>query len=185
MRSNPLHFGTEHLGLFTRPLTSPVSTGPSIGISVWGFQEFEELETDDQAVIFRPDDFYYRACTPENANAWAIAFYVFPINVVPPLRFVKGQPVLDIAADACYGRWFNVVQLKVLRLRKEKVFLGAFSNSVQAEFRSKSGWILNGPGTMRGPGMRGHNLMAIYPRDADLSAGRSPLDRKAGIEGQS
>ena len=171
------------IGLFARPLTSPVSTGPSMGITVWGIQEFEDMSTDDQAVIFRPDDFYYRGCSPEEANAWIVSLYAFPINVVPPLRFVKGQPVLDIAADPCYGPWFNVVQLKVLHLRKEKIFLGAFVNSVEANFRSKSGWILSGPGTVRGRGMRGHNLMGIYPRDSDLGKGRPALDRTVGDEG--
>jgi hypothetical protein len=91
--------------------------------------------------------------------------------------------VLDIAADPCYGPWFNVVQLKVLHLRKEKIFLGAFVNSVEANFRSKSGWILSGPGTVRGRGMRGHNLMGIYPRDSDLGKGRPALDRTVGDEG--
>ena len=30
------------LGLFTHPLTSPASTGPSVAITVWGMEEFEK-----------------------------------------------------------------------------------------------------------------------------------------------
>ena len=171
------------LGIFTRPLTSPVSTGPSVGITLWGIEDFEEAKPSDQpSIVFREEEFYYRACTPDEANGWVVSIYVFPINVVPPVRFVRGQAVLDIAADACYGRWFSVVQLKLLHLAKERVFLGTFVNAVKATFRSKSGWVLNGPGTLRAPGVRGHNLMGIYPRDPDMGVGRSALDRSPAIQ---
>jgi hypothetical protein len=165
------------IGLFTRPLTAPVSTGPSVGITVWGLEEFEEASPRDQAVIFRPDDLYYRACTPAEASTWIVSIYAFPINVVPPVRYVGGDAVFDIAADACYGRWFNVVRLKALHLRKEKIFLGAYVNALRSRFLEKSGWALHGPGTLRSPGVRGHNLMAFYPRAAGMGKERSALDR--------
>ena len=170
------------LGLFARPLAFPVSSGPSVGVTVWGLEDFEEIEKNETAVILQPADFYYRDCTPLDANGWNIALYVFPINVVPPMRFVGGQAVLNIAADLCYGPWFNVLQLKLLRLAKEKMYLGACVNAMRTSFRAKSGWVLQGPGTVRSAGMRGHQLLGIYPRDSDMGVGRSALDRNQVVE---
>jgi hypothetical protein len=166
------------IGLFARPLSAPASSGPSVFITIWGIEDFEEAQTKDDLIVFRVDDFYYRGCTPDEANGWILSIYAFPINVVPPIRFAGGEAKFDIAIDPCYGQWFNVIQLKAMHLRKEKVFLGAYVNAVRVGFEEKSGWSLGGPGTVRARGGRGHNLMAFYPRFPDTGIGRAPLDRK-------
>lgn len=61
------------LGLFTNPLTAPIRSGPSVGVTVWGMEEFEEAKERDHPLIFEADDFYHRRCTPEDANAWALS----------------------------------------------------------------------------------------------------------------
>ena len=169
------------LGLYTRPLTSPISSGPSIGVTVWGMEEFEDAKGSDRPLIFEADEFYYRRCTPAEATAWMLSIFVFPVDVAPPVRFRQGQELLDIAADPAHGRLMNVIQLKLMRLRKERVFLGAYVNAVKGSAPVKSGWIFNGPGN-HGWGLNGHVLMGIYPRDEKLAEGRASLDREPTAE---
>lgn len=173
---DPITGEPKGLGLFTLPLTSPIWSGPSVGVTVWGTDEFEEVKQRDHPLTFDTSEVYYRGCTPENANAWILSFFVFPVDVVPPIRIRQGQGILEIAAEPASGRMVSVIQLKVMHLIKEKVFLGAFVNAMRANFRSKSGWILNGPGNHIG-GRRGHVLMAVYPRGDIPTAGRASLDR--------
>jgi hypothetical protein len=170
------------IGLFARPLSAPASSGPSVGITIWGIEDFEEARTEDDLIVFRAPDFYYRGCTPDEANGWILSIYAFPINVVPPIRYIGREAKFDIAIDPSYGHWLNVIQLKAMHLREEKVFLGAYVNAVRSSFKEKSGWALAGPGTVRAPGGRGHNLMAFYPRIPETATGRAPLDRKTSDE---
>jgi hypothetical protein len=79
------------LGLFTRPLTSPIRTGPSVGVTIFGIDDFEAVTGRDDPLIFEPSDFYYRGTTPEEANAWILSIYAFPIGVTPPRPLQQRQ----------------------------------------------------------------------------------------------
>lgn len=173
---DPITGEPKGLGLFTHPLTSPIWSGPSLGVTVWGMEEFEEVKERDHPLIFDASEFYYRGCTPEDADAWIVQFFVFPVHVVPPVRIRQGEALLDIAAEPANGRLVSVLQLKVMHLPKEKVFLGAYVNAMRANFQTKSGWIFNGPGNHT-EGRRGHVLMGMYPRAGIPTAGRTSLDR--------
>jgi hypothetical protein len=165
------------LGLFTHPLTRPIWSGASVGITVWGIDDFEETkENDKPLVLFEPDEFYYRGCAPQEANGWILSIYAFPINVIPPVRFHRGSMVVDVVLQGLNGPLAAVAQLKVIHLRNEKVFLGVLVNSVITDFPSKSGWALQGPGDYT-PERKGHVLMGIYPREMIGLKGRESLDR--------
>jgi hypothetical protein len=166
------------LGLFAPPLTKPIWSGPSVGLTVWGIDEFEESkEKDTPLILFEPNEVYYRGCTPEEANGWMVAIYAFPINVVPPARFDHGSMVIDVAlAESVSYRNAAVVQLKVIHLRKEKIFLGVLVNRLVTDFPSKSGWYLHGPGDYR-EDRSGHVLMGTYPREMINREGQKSLDR--------
>ncbi|MGA2075414.1 MAG: hypothetical protein ABSH52_18145 [Terriglobia bacterium] len=166
------------LGLFTNPLETPIFSGGSVGVTIWGIDEFEETTEGDEPFLFEPGDTYYRGCTPDDANAWHLQIYAFPKVVVPPLRFRDGNALLDVALEPVSGggRLLSVVQLKVIHLPKEKVFLGLFVNRQKTNFPPKSGWILHGPGDFTG-NRNGHVLMDIYPRDVIPVEGRGSLDR--------
>jgi len=164
------------LGLFTHPLTAPIWSGPSVAATVWGIDEFEETIERDEPLVFEPSEWYYRGCTPDDANAWILSVYAFPIAVIPPLRLRDGYALLDVALESLSGSLVSVVQLKVIHLQEEKVFLGLFVNRVTTKFQSISGWMLNGPGDFA-RNRKGHVLMAIYPRDRIPVEGRDSLDR--------
>lgn len=164
------------LGLFTRPLTRPIQTGASVGITIFGIDDFEAARERDYPLIFEPSDFYYRGSTPEDANTWILSIFAFPIAVTPPVRFKGGNAVLDVALEGLYGPWVSVVELKVVHLPVEKVFLGLMVNHFKSSGRPKSGWSISGPGdwTMQ---QKGHVLMASYPAMKVAIGGRDSLDR--------
>jgi hypothetical protein len=53
-------------------------TGPSFGVTAWGLDDFDELRDTDDAVVFEPEDIYFRGCTPSTANGWLLEVFVFP-----------------------------------------------------------------------------------------------------------
>jgi hypothetical protein len=173
---DPVTGEPKGLGLFTRPLTKPIRTGPSVGITIFGIDDFEAVGERDDPLVFEPSDFYYRGTTPEEANAWVLGIYVFPIAVTPPVRFKNEHPVLEVALEGLNPPWVSVVDLKVVHLPVEKVFLGLMVNHFKSSSRPKSGWSINGPGdwTME---QKGHVLMASYPAMKAAVRGRESLDR--------
>ena len=48
------------LGIMARPFSNPGTSGPSVGISVWGLEDFEEADQEEKLIVFEPSDFYYR-----------------------------------------------------------------------------------------------------------------------------
>jgi len=177
---DPVTGEPKGLGLFTRPLATPIRTGPSVAVQVFGIDDFEKVTQRDTPLIFEPGDFYYRGCTPEDADAWALSIYVFPVGVTPPVRFKNGHPVLDAALEGLNPPWMSVVELKIVHLPAERIFLGLLLNHFKNEGRPKSGWSINGPGdwTMQKPG---HVLMASYPALRVATMGRGSLDRSAKL----
>jgi hypothetical protein len=163
------------LGLFTRSLTSPIRTGPSVGVTIFGIDDFEAVTGRDDPLIFEPSDFYYRGTTPEEANAWILSIYAFPIGVTPPVRFRNGNPVLEAALEGLNPPWVSVVELKVVHLPAERVFLGLLLNHYKTSEGPKSGWMINGPGdwTLQ---QKGHVLMGSYPAMKAAGGGRGSLD---------
>lgn len=166
------------LGLFTNPLTAPIWTGGSVGVTTWGLDEFELPDDTDQLVTFEKEDIYYRGCEPAEADAWILQFYALPIRAIPPMRYKLGQPIIEVAAETLNGRLMSVVEMKVLALETEVVLLGVYANAFKHQYPVSSGWMINGPGD-HAAGRRGHVLMAIYPREGIPAAGRESLARNA------
>jgi hypothetical protein len=169
------------LGLFARPLDNPIWSGPSVGINLWGIDAFDEVSEAERTVLFEPNDCYHRGCTPDEANAWYVAIYAFPKNVIPPVRYYQGRALLDVAFEGVNGPLTSVVQMRVLQLPEEKVFLGLYVNRLRVGFPQRSGWMLGGPGDWT-KDRKGHVLKAIYPRDMIPVDGSSSLSRRPATE---
>jgi hypothetical protein len=83
------------LGVMARAFSKPSTSGPSVGIGVWGLQDFEETDQDKKLIVFEPSDFYYRLWGREQTNFWQLGIYVF--NGVPPVRFDGDQAKMEFA----------------------------------------------------------------------------------------
>ena len=164
------------LGLMTRALDKPIWSGPSIGVTLWGIHEFEAVQGYDDVLIFEPDQFYYRGCSPAEANGWYFCIYVFPKLVIPPVLFERGHHLLNVACEGLNGPLTSVVRMSVIRLPNQGVFLGILVNRMIVAFPSPSGWILGGPGDYTKE-RKGHVLKGVYPRIGIPVDGRGNLDR--------
>jgi len=165
------------LGLLARSLSSPTVSGPSVGVTVWGIEEFDVAKEDDEMIVFEPDDWYYRRSTPGDANCWHLAIYAFAAGCVPPVRFKGTQPVMEFVLNPISGGVSgSAVELKVIYLEAEKVFLGLHIDRYIGRWPVRSGWSLHGPGNYT-QFQSGYVLQAIYPRDAIPVEGRDPIDR--------
>ncbi|HXY13351.1 MAG TPA: hypothetical protein VEI26_02505 [Terriglobales bacterium] len=165
------------LGILVRSLKTPSVSGPSVGITVWGIEEFELLGTDENAIIFQPSDCYYRKSSPENANCWHLAIYAFAAGCVPPVRFRGKDAVMEFTPHPISGGIAgSVVELKTIYLEKEEVYLGLHIERTVGHFPVSSGWSMNGPGNYT-QYQSGYVLQGIYPREVIPVTGRPSLNR--------
>jgi hypothetical protein len=165
------------LGLFTCPLTAPIRTGPSVGVTILGIDDFDAVADGDDPLVFEPSDFYYRGTNLEDVNAWAVSIYVFPIGAMPPVRLKGGNAVLDVALEGLNPPWVSVVELKVVHLPAEKVSLGLLLNRFRFSGGPESGWKISGPGDWTVQ-KKGYVLMGSYPGMEVMAKGRGSLDRE-------
>jgi hypothetical protein len=151
------------IGLMTNPLKMPIWSGPTFGVVLWGLQEFEQLGAKDTpALVFEEEDFYYRDCTPETANGWIVEAWVFPLRMWSGVR-KRGDRYVLMRHFEGFERYGATLELYVIPLPNQPVFLGVFAGRVGVSFDVPSGWTLNGPGYRDQTG-RGRVLMAFYPR---------------------
>jgi hypothetical protein len=165
------------LGLLARSLKSPPISGPSVGMQVWGIEEFETPRDDEKLVTFELNDLYYRNCTPTDANTWHLAVYAFPDEGIPPLHFEGEQAVMLYQPHfITAGIQGAVIKLKMIHLATDKLYLGMYVERFVGRYPVKSGWMLNGPGNYT-QYQSGYVLSAIYPREAIPVEGRPSIDR--------
>jgi hypothetical protein len=163
------------LGLFTHPLSTPIVTGPSAGVTVWGMEDFESVRENESLVTFEPKDVYYRDCLPKDANTWHLAIHAFAVRAIPPLQFEGDQAVMQYQLHSMSGVPGAVIRLKVIHLQAERVYLGLYVERFIGKWPSKSGWSLGGPGNFT-LYQSGYGLRAVYPRDVLPVDGRASLD---------
>src|SRR5262249_7184 len=162
------------LGVLSHPLTEPIWSGPSA--SVTGLEDFDVAEDRKNLLVFDPEEIYYRASSPGQKMAFPLPFFAFPVNVVPPVRFRNGHPVMDTTVQGLNGAISAVVSMKVIHLPEERVFLGVYVNAAGNLFPPSSGWILGGAGSW-GPDRPGFVLTGVYPRAPFHHPYQGSLDR--------
>jgi hypothetical protein len=171
------------LGVMARPFSDPSTSGPSVGISVWGLDDFEKTDQAEKLIVFEPPDFYYRLLGPDETNLWHLGIYVF--NGVPPVRFDGDQAKMDFVLryPPTAGVVGSIITLKTIHLEAEKVSLGMYVESVVGKFPSKSGWQMSGPGSWTS-NQTGYVLGAFYPRDLIPVEQRRSLDYEPPLNNQ-
>jgi hypothetical protein len=173
------------LGIMSsHPLDRPIWTGPSATVTAWGLDDFDTAEDTGNVIVFEPNEIYHRPTTLHGPTSWEISVYPFPTNVVPPVRYDKGIPFVDVTISPLNGAIAVVVRMKVIFLPEERVFLGLYVNAFTGHFPSPSGWILGGAGSW-GKDRPGHVLKGIYPREPFSPPVSGSLDRTPSPLGQS
>jgi hypothetical protein len=151
------------VGLMTNPLDMPIWSGPTFGVEIWGLQDFEELYAKrTPALVFEEEDFYYRRCTPATASGWVIETWAFPVTMWGAVR-KRGERYVLLKDFAGFEGLGATLELCVIPLADQPVFLAAFASRAPLAFDAPSGWVLDGPGYRDQTG-RGCVLAAFYPR---------------------
>ena len=163
------------LGLMTQPLSNPIKSGPTFSLTIWGLSEFEKVRGREKHVLaFEENDWYYRGCRPTEANGWTVEFFVFLDHYWAATRKKNGRFILTLALIG-FQASMGVIDMSVIELPNQPIFLGAFANRCKTNFSSTSGWSLSGPGRFDQKTKLGHFLWACYPKPPS-SLKMIPLD---------
>lgn len=164
------------IGLTTNPLSNPVSSGPTFGVTVWGLDDFDQVKKMiSNIVIFEESDWYYRGCSPAEATGWFVEFFVFPARYWAAAR--KGRHGFFLTLSF-YGfeASMGVIEMRIIELPGQPIFLAGFASRCRPRFSTPSGWVLGGPGEVDETGL-GRVLHAFYPNQGFPTPATS-LNRK-------
>jgi hypothetical protein len=167
------------IGLMTQPLSDPIRTGPTFGVASWGLYDFEELSDSDDAVIFEPEDMYYRDCKPTKTNGFLLEVFVFPKSYWSAVHKRNLEYILTMLLPSLEAPYASF-EMKVLDLPNQDILLAGIMSCVTVTHPSKSGWTLGGPG-QRDISGKGYVLSAWYPKPAKLGLDSPSLDRSPDI----
>ncbi len=176
---DPTNGQPKGVALMSQPLSSPVRSGPTFGITAWGLHDFSALPDTDAVspatVLFEPDDLYFRGTTPSEANGIILEVFAFPKRYWAGVRKRGRDYVLTIAFND-FEASRAAIDLKVIDIPGQDIMLAGFASNAQLTFPSDSGWVLSGPGSAT-PDGKGHVLVAYYPPNTLNMEGLPSLDR--------
>jgi|NGEPerStandDraft_6_1074524.scaffolds.fasta_scaffold113261_1 hypothetical protein len=166
---DPVSGEPKGLAVQSAPIGLPITTGPTFGGTVWGLDQFRELnKLRSSDLDFPPDAIYYRGCRPDTCNAFLLEGWVF----WPPMwAGVSGSEYdlrLSIGFRNFEGSGANLT-FRVIPLAGNNCFLGISVHRVRVSFPGASGFAINGPSDRLKASTEGNALMALYPRDDILN----------------
>ena len=151
------------VGLYSAPISNPIQTGPCMAISAWGTREFKvwKPKPAGNAIIIRDADFYIDEINPaghrpgiEGVNVSFLMFKTSQLEaqdktlilgtrriLTPPRRLIA--PSRNLPA-------------RMIPLNRF-ITLAVIAERMRFQFRSKSGYCVNGPGDLN------YRLCAISP----------------------
>lgn len=163
------------LGLVMQhPLYEPITTGPTFGMVVWGLSDFAAAKPEDYqgGLVFSDRDFHnkdhylrpwIRAKSRENPYkdpAYNIEAFVLPRRLLSQVQIGRpGESVVRIFHPSYQWRG-GQIDLRVVDLPGQPVFLGLMVSRTEHEWASDSGFSLHSPSDMK------HALAAVYPAPA-------------------
>ena len=153
------------IGLFTKPLSRPIMTGPTFGLTVWGLNDFREAKPKHGTLgLFTEEDFYpnrIRMSELDDFQApprpgFFIEAFVLPRFYQTGIGSWNGKRILPLIFDN-FQHSTRLFRLRVFSLLGQPVFLGVMVSRALLHFSASSGFILSGPTDSV------HALMAVYP----------------------
>jgi hypothetical protein len=152
-------------GLFCRPLAQPVQSGPSVGCSIWGLEDFDiwSPRNSEGAVIFEaPEDFYSEPDSEDTGYKTPVSGYHIPCFIFPSALLENAVGRIDTGDEMSMRIPMNIYnrdtlfRVKTIRISAETV-LGVIARKQAYQLGARSGFELSGPNDGR------YNMFAIYP----------------------
>lgn len=160
------------LAIKISPLTSPINTGPTFGVSIWGPNNFEELTKKkwrNNYIIFNSKDFYLDPPYTKNPNTFVFECFLFKTSMAGQVTLTNsGEAVLTTNLPIYIYNRSKIFKMKVIFLKNSPVFIAILPQSIKFDSpRAESGYSLNGPAevvqTNWSSVSEGIHLRAEYP----------------------
>src|SRR5216684_1259106 len=159
------------------PLTKPITSGPTFGISIWGLEDFQALKSEEirkNYIVFGRSDFYPDPPNVKRRDTLIFAGFLFPTSLAGEVDLRGNQPTLTRPFSNYLWERGKMFRLIVVFLKKSPMFIGIlpqFTEWVGGD-RGNSGYQLDGPSELVGRNSRGVlegiHLKASYPRPGFL-----------------
>lgn len=160
---DPVTKEPKGMGYESYPLATPITSGPSVGMTIWGLDEYLDVghsKKNEHVLVFRQDKMN---CVdhPSVCTGYTVGIFVYNessdlSNVVTKNRFkrrnysIPGSPYTEFVA--------------YLPLANKSVFLGVIVQRVRVNFPTRSGFILGAPVDRKSHhGSTGVVMQACYP----------------------
>jgi hypothetical protein len=171
------------IGLHSNPLSKPTWRGAVASTTVWGIDDYMSTsDTSSGTITFEQEDFYYRRCSPDEADGWILTIHVFPKSPPLPVRFRGNYPFIQVASESNgVSPLVYSVEYRIVDFPGSPVALGLNVNRIVTNVPSRSGWIMSGPSEPGAGTAKRYQLMALYPRPERLNASDGSLDRVTSV----
>ncbi len=174
------------LGIFSQPLSRPVSSGPSFGLVFWGLEEFDQITLENVSKInkivgFRETDCTYRGVDFNECNGYLLEGFVV-------LESFRNRVITRSNGTQWIGRKNNsweiqgdTIPLAVVPDYENGYFIGLMISRIKLGFDTICGFTLGGPTQLINSSdysKKGIQITAVYPIDAmpQFRADAEPLD---------
>lgn len=156
------------LGLLSHPLNMPISTGPSMTITFWSLDKFQEesLNKVDNRFVFETNEAVKHPKAnfeKGDENAYAFAFYIIPNTITGNIIEKEGRKTAYLAMMQALpnGKAFMRLreQIRIIEMPKQNYRIGVSWFLIPKRSELDSGYIFLGPTD----GSRG--LVASYPEE--------------------
>lgn len=158
------------LGLFTQPLSRPIETGPSFGLTLWGIKDFERFtkpKKREKLIKFSEQNYYYRHASETDWNGYVLEGFVMKAENWKYVRQIHDRFVCKAACNY-YELPGTVFKFEVVPHRTKDYFLALLVSRIKTSMGDTgSGFCLSSPSQFLPPGRQPPELVksinASYP----------------------
>jgi hypothetical protein len=141
------------MALQSVPLSTPICTGPTCGVLVWGLRKgFDTLEkTSSIDLVYSEEDFAPRIFPGDvNVNTYQVEVWVFPYDDYYIRTFgvgASGEELMRLSFPNFLHHPNKVFVMRVIHLKAINSFLAIMTSKVHTGFTDQSefGFLLGGP----------------------------------------
>lgn len=167
------------LGIISAPLNVPITTGPSVALSVWhldGFKEFNRNKNKNAIIFNDPEDTY---AVPEiNFNTYLLEFFVFTRQAQAAITQDGDKQQITMAHPFYREEKNKLFNFRVIpdTEGKNDYLLCMIIRKVESDYAkfNKSGFSLHSPSQIKDG--KAIYLMAVYPKEAIPWPGHKKID---------
>lgn len=166
------------VGVFSSPLDTPVSSGPTFGFGCWGldkgFELLQKQETNSQYIILNKSDFTARNLPVGDPKSYVLEFFIFPKEANEYVYVYKGKPYINHIIDNYYHQPGAVFSHSVIDLKNFDGVICVFPALQYTGLRegNEFGYTLGSPGgadSQFDEEKSGYSFHVICPWDGKMS----------------